>query len=195
YPAGSFPASLRERFRPHMRHHRLRREIITTDLANSIIDRAGTTFVSRLAEETGADTAHIARAYAVAVAVFEMRGFWGEVEALDDVVDEQEQFKILLQGRRLVTRAARWLVRNRRPPLDIAAVVFDYAPGAATLTEAQPELLSGLDGDAWKARVAEFADPGVPSSLVSRAAALDALFFVFDVVGSVRGREEPVRPA
>src|ERR1019366_5534281 len=107
----SLPASLRERFRPHMRRHRLRREIIATDLANSIIDRAGTTFVSRLAEETGADTAHIARAYAVAVAVFEMRGFWGEVEALDDVVDEQAQFKILLQGRRLVTRAARWLVR------------------------------------------------------------------------------------
>ena len=95
----SLPASLRERFRPHMRHHRLRREIITTDLANSIVDYAGTTFVSRLAEETGADTAHIARAYAVAVAVFEMRGFWREVEALDDVVDEETQFKMLLQGR------------------------------------------------------------------------------------------------
>ncbi len=61
----SLPASLRERFRPHMRHHRLRREIITTDLVNTIVDHAGTTFVSRLAEETGADTAHIARAYAV----------------------------------------------------------------------------------------------------------------------------------
>ena len=191
----SLPASLSERLRPHMRHHRLRREIITTDLANSIVDRAGTTFVSRLAEETGAGTAHIARAYAVAVAVFEMRGFWREVEALDDVVDEGTQFKMLLQGRRLVTRAARWLVRNRRPPLDIAAVVFDYAPGAATLTEALPELLSGLDGDAWHARVAEFADPGVPSALASRVAAMDALFFAFDVVESVRGGEESVRRA
>ena len=178
-----------------MRHHRLRREIITTDLVNTIVDYAGTTFVSRLAEETGADTAHIARAYAVAVAVFEMRGFWREVEALDDVVDEETQFKMLLQGRRLLTRAARWLVRNRRPPLDIAAAVSDYAPGAATLWEALPELLSGLDGDAWHARVAEFADAGVPSALASRVAALDALFFAFDVVEIVRGREQPVRRA
>jgi glutamate dehydrogenase len=191
----SLPAALPERFRPRMRHHRLRREIITTDLANSIVDRAGTTFVYRLAEETGADTAHIARAYAVAVAVFEMRGFWREVEALDDVVDEQTQFKILLQGRRLVTRGARWLVRNRRPPLDIAAVVFEYAPGAATLSEELPELLSARDGDAWHARVAEYADPGVPSALASRVAAMDALFFAFDVVEIVRGREEPVRRA
>ena len=191
----SLPASLRERFRPHMRHHRLRREIITTDLVNTIVDHAGTTFVSRLAEETGADTAHIARAYAVTVAVFEMRGFWREVEALDAVVDEDTQFKMLLQGRRLLTRASRWLVRNRRPPLDIAAAVSDYAPGAATLWEALPELLSGLDADGWHARVAEFADAGVPRPLASRVAALDDLFFAFDVVEIVRGREQPVRRA
>ena len=191
----SLPASLRARFQSHMRQHRLRREIVTTDLANSIVDYAGTTFVSRLAEETGADTAHIARAYAVAVAVFDMRGFWREVEALDDVVDEETQFKMLLQGRRLLTRAARWLVRNRRPPLDIGAAVSDYTPGAATLSEALPELLGGLDDDAWHVRVAEFADAGVPSALASRVAALDALFFAFDVVEIVRGREEPVRRA
>ncbi len=191
----SLPAPLSERFRPRMRHHRLRREIITTDLVNIIVDHAGTTFVSRLAEETGADTAHIARAYAVAVAVFEMRGFWREVEALDDVVDEDTQFKMLLQGRRLLTRAARWLVRNRRPPLDIAAAVSDYAHGAATLSEALPELLSGPDADGWRARVAEFADAGVPSALASRVAALDALFFAFDVVETVRGRQHPVRRA
>ena len=148
-----------------------------------------------MAEETGADTEHIARAYAVAVSVFDMRGFWREVGSLDDVVDAETQFKMLLQGRRLVRRAARWLVRNRRPPLDIAAAVADYAPGAATLWEALPELLSGPDGEAWHARVAEFSDPGVPSALASRVAALDALYFSFDVVEIVRGRKQPVRRA
>jgi glutamate dehydrogenase len=191
----SLMGSLRERFRLHMRHHPLRREIIATDLANSIVDYAGTTFVSRLAEETGVDTAHIARAYAVAGAIFEMNGFWREVRTLDDVVDEETQFKMLLQGRRLVTRAARWLVRERRPPLDIGAAISDYAPGAATLSEVLPELRSDLDGDAWHARVAEFANAGVPGALASRVAALDALFFAFDVVEIVRGTEEPVRRA
>ena len=191
----SLPASLRDRFRPHMRNHHLRREIITSDLANSIVDRQGTTFVSRVAEETGADTAHIARAYAVAVAVFEMHRFWREVQALDDVVDEQAQFRMLLQGRRLVTRAARWLVNNRRPPLEIATAVSDYAPGASTLWAALPEVLRGLDGDAWHARVWGFSDPGVPSVLASRVAAMDALFFAFDIVESVRGTDVPVRRA
>jgi glutamate dehydrogenase len=190
--ADSLPASLRERFRPQMRNHRVRREIITTDLANSIVDRQGTTFVYRLAEETGADTAHVARAYAVAVAVFEMRGFWEDVEALDDLVDHERQFNLLLQGRRLVTRATRWLVGNRRPPLDIAAAVADYAPGAASLQEALPELLSGLDSHGWTARLQQFGGPGVPSRLASWAAAMDALFFTFDIVESVRGTDQPV---
>jgi len=124
-----------------------------------------------------------------------MREFWREVEALDAVVAEETQFKMLLQGRRLLTRAARWLVRNRRPPLDIAKAVSDYATEAATLREALPDLLSDLDGDGWHARVAEFADAGVPSALASRVAALDAQFFAFDVVEIVRRREQPVRRA
>ena len=36
------------------------------------------------------------------IAVFEMRGFWREVEALDDFVDEETEFKMLLHGRRLL---------------------------------------------------------------------------------------------
>ena len=193
--AESLPTSVRERFRPHMRNHRLRREIVTTDLANSIVDRQGTTFVSRLAEEAGADAAHVARAYAAALAVFKMRGFWDEVEALHDLVDDDTQFKLLLEGRRLVTRASRWLAGNRRPPLDISAAVADYAPGAAILRETLPELLSGLDSDDWTTRVRQFAGPSVPSALASWVAAMDALFFTFDIVDSVGGTDQPVRLA
>ncbi len=190
----SLPPVLRERLRPYMRRHRLRREIITADLANSIVDRQGITFVSRLAEETGVDAADIARAYVVAVAVFDMRGFWSEVQALDDVAAEETQFKLLLQGRRLLTRAARWLISNRRSPVNVAEAVSDYAPAAATLSEALPELLARLDGSAWHARVRQFTEPGVPGVLASRVAALDALFFTFDIVESVRGtRRSPLR--
>ena len=188
----SLPDALSERFRPDMRRHRLRREIITTDLANSIVDRQGSTFVSRLTEETGADAANVTRAYAAAVAVLRMRGFWGEIEALDDIVAQETQFKLLLEGRRLLTRAARWLLVNRRPVVEIAAAVSDYAPGTATLSDALPELLRALDRTAWQTRVRAFADPGVPVVLAERVAAMDALFFAFDIVESTRGTAQSV---
>ena len=68
-----FPAPLPERFGDVMRRHRLRREIVATRVTNDLIDRAGTTFVFRLREDTGASPADIARASIVAREVFGVR--------------------------------------------------------------------------------------------------------------------------
>ena len=72
-----FPDPLPGRYRERMQGHRLRREIIATVVANQLVDRGGTTFVFRLAEETGADVPQLARAYAVAREVFDMRELLG----------------------------------------------------------------------------------------------------------------------
>src|ERR687893_383819 len=48
-----FPAEMRERFPDAIAGHRLRREIIATQLANAIINRGGATMIARLLDETG----------------------------------------------------------------------------------------------------------------------------------------------
>ena len=59
-----FPMELRERFPDAIASHRLRREIIATQLANAIVNRGGPTIVTRLVDQTGADAPTIAAAYA-----------------------------------------------------------------------------------------------------------------------------------
>ena len=78
-----FPAPLPERFGDEIAAHRLRREIVATRVTNDLVDRAGTTFVFRLREDTGASPADIARASLVARDVFDVRSLWAEIEALD----------------------------------------------------------------------------------------------------------------
>ncbi|HXF45825.1 MAG TPA: NAD-glutamate dehydrogenase domain-containing protein, partial [Burkholderiaceae bacterium] len=56
-----FPAALRERFAAYIPRHPLRREIIATHVLNSMINRAGATFVHRLMETTGAAPPQIVR--------------------------------------------------------------------------------------------------------------------------------------
>src|SRR5947199_7092657 len=97
-----FPAPLPERYERHMQEHRLRREIIATVVANQLVDRAGTTFVFRLREETGAPPSLLARAYAVAREVYEMRDVWAAVEGLDNEIEAHVQLEMLIEGRRLV---------------------------------------------------------------------------------------------
>ena len=131
-----FPPPLRERFGDADRAHPLRREIIATAVINDLVNRAGTTFAFRLGEETGAAPADIARAFIVAREVFDLRGLWAEIEALDGQVPAATQIEMLLEARVLLERATRWLLRNRPRPLDIAATISRFAPGGAALAAA-----------------------------------------------------------
>ncbi|MFU8798180.1 MAG: NAD-glutamate dehydrogenase domain-containing protein, partial [Gammaproteobacteria bacterium] len=68
----AFPPSLRKKFREHMTKHSLQREIVATQVSNSMINHMGITFVHRLQDETGAPISSIVRAYTVAKEVFDM---------------------------------------------------------------------------------------------------------------------------
>ncbi len=189
-----FPDPLPERYRAQMRGHRLRREIISTVVANQLVDRAGTTFAFRLAEETGADTPHLARAFAVAREVFEMRSFWAAVEGLDNRIEAGTQLEMLIEGRRLVERATRWLVRAHAGTIDIEATTRRFLPGARMLADALPGVLEGLDRDFFAERLDELAQAGVRADLARRVASMPALLSVFDIVedGAVTERAQPV---
>jgi len=185
--AGYFPAPLPERFADRLEAHRLRREIVATRVTNGIVDRAGITFVFRLQEDTGATSAEIARAYAVARDVFDMRGLWAEIEALDLEVPARTQIAMLLEARRLVERAARWLLRSRPRPLDIGAEIERFAGGAATVGDALPGVLVSAEREEFEGRVEALAEQGVPDELARRVVSLSDLFAALDIVGVAAG--------
>jgi glutamate dehydrogenase len=177
-----FPAPLPERFGELMHAHRLRREIIATQVVNNMAHGGGITFAFRLREESGAPASEIARAYAAARDIFEMRPQWGEIEALDNQVEASVQIEMLLAGRRLIERGSRWLLRHRSRPLDIGATVHFFQPGAAVLYGAVPRLLGPSDLERLTVRADELEQAGVPPSLALRVASLGTMFATFDIV-------------
>jgi glutamate dehydrogenase len=187
-----FPPPLPDRYPEEMRSHHLRRELIATIVANQLVDRAGVTFFFRLAEETSADVATLARAYAVAREVFAMRDFWDAVEALDNQIEAGTQLAMLNEARRLVERAARWLVRSgARGRLDISAMVARFAPAAEMLAGALPDVLRGRDHEAFEDRLVELQAAGVPDALARRVASMQALLYVFDIVVEAAATKRP----
>src|ERR687893_184760 len=92
-----FPDPLPERFGDLMRAHRLRREIIATQVINNMEHGGGIAFAFRLNEESGAPPSEIARAYAAARDTFDMRAQWAEIEALDNEVAAEVQLRMLLE--------------------------------------------------------------------------------------------------
>ena len=177
-----FPPPLPERYSEQMRSHRLRREIIATVVANQLIDRAGTTFMFRLGEETGAPPSLLARAFAVAREVYEMREFWAHVEELDNEVEASTLLTMLIDARRLVERSTRWLARANPSSIDIERLVARYRPGAQSLWDALPDTLDQTDRDRYDARVNELLAAGVGPQLARRVASMPSMLPVFDIV-------------
>ncbi len=177
-----FPTPVRQRFRTRLARHPLRREIVAAQVTNSLVNRAGTTFVFRLGEETGATGPDIARAVTVARDVFGLREVWEEIEALDGRVPAETQLMMLLKARVLLERATRWLLRNRPRPLDVAASSSHFGPGAAALAATAEDVVCGADRDGARRTADELVAAGVPVELATRVAYLRSLVPALDLV-------------
>ncbi|MFE0589234.1 NAD-glutamate dehydrogenase [Micromonospora echinospora] len=177
-----FPTPMRQRFADRMGQHRLRRDIVTTVLVNEAINRGGITFVFRVVEETAASPADVIRAYLVVREVFGLRELWDAIEALDNRVAPELQTSGYLDTRRLLDRAVRWLVTNRRSPIDVPAEIARLRDGVARLLPELDSLFYGAEREALAAHVDMMSKRGLPRELAERATRLMYSFGLLDVV-------------
>ena len=86
-----FPSHLVERFPDALEQHRLRREIISTQLTNSMINRGGPSFAVRIGDQTGASASAIAAAFFVVRNSYDMIALNSAVDALDNKISGKLQ--------------------------------------------------------------------------------------------------------
>jgi glutamate dehydrogenase len=87
-----------------------------------------------------------------------------------------------IEMRTLVERASRWLVSNRRPPLDSEGTVAAFRPQVQQLLPALPDLLTGRTLTAFQARKERLVGRGVPEELAERVAVLAPAYAVLTIV-------------
>ncbi|ADU08758.1 MULTISPECIES: NAD-glutamate dehydrogenase [Micromonospora] len=182
-----FPTPLRQRFAERMGRHRLRRDIVTTVLVNEAINRGGISFVFRVVEETAASAADVLRAYVVVREVFGLRDLWDAVEALDNKVSPELQTAVYLDTRRLLDRAVRWLVTNRRSPIDVPAEIARLRDGVARLLPDLENRFWGTEREAIAAHIESLVERGLPRDLAEQATRLMYSFGLLDIVETAQG--------
>ena len=190
-----FPAVLVERYKSEMYDHRLKREIVATQVANDLVDHMGVVFVRRLIDSTGADRATIARSYVVARDSFQLPRLWEQIEALDNQVPCAVQYDMMLDLMRMLRRATRWFLRNRTGMSTRDAIDF-FAPRLAQLQENIGKRLRGEEHEAWTARRQTLTEAGVPDALASTVAAAGSLYAALGIIQTARQtNEKPQRVA
>jgi len=187
-----FPRALSTRYAAYFPRHALKREIIATHVANSMINRVGSTFVHRLCESTGAAPHEVVRAYLLAREIFGFVALWQAIEALDNRVDDAVQSKMLIDTSRQMERGTTWFLRSRRLAEDMAATIAHFTPRVEALSAHLSELQDEGDRARDAAAVALYVKSGVPADVAGRVVTLETLYSTLDIVEVAGGTKRPV---
>jgi glutamate dehydrogenase len=187
-----FPKILGERFADALENHRLRRDIIATQLSNSMINRGGPSLVTRLADQTGAAPARIAAAFAAVRDSYGMTALNGEIDALDAKIAGKVQLDLYAAIEDLLLDRLVWFLRNIDLTQGLAAIVEHYRDGIAAVAAALEGAVSPEAAAARSARTAELQLAGVPPDLASRIAELAVLSAAPDIVLVAERAGKPV---
>ncbi len=189
-----FPKAIQERYADLMEKHPLKREIIATRVTNSMVNRMGASFVTRIREDTGADAAAIAKAYAVAREVFQAQAYWTELEAQDATVAANSQIDGFKEMWDVVRQATRWLLnRPGGDHIEIQQQVKRFGPGIAELYEYLLEALPQDSFAVYEQQKAGYLESGFTEPMANRIALLQFMTVGLDIVDEAAQQNLPVR--
>lgn len=193
---GYFPLGMRQDYRAAMEEHPLRSEIVVTRLVNQLINDAGITYLHRLSGETGADVRDLTVANFLSREIFGARATWDRIATFDHHLDAGLQTRMRLEVRTLVERASRWLVNNRRLPLDSEAVIAEFEVTAEQVTAALPGLMTGAELAAFEGRRDRMVKAGVSDELATQVAVCPPAYMVLGIVqNAARAEADPLEVA
>ena len=191
-----FPTPLQRRYSEFMGEHQLSREIISTLVTNSLVNRMGPVFVYRARDETGADVASVARAYTIAREVFEARSLWNAIEELDNKIHANAQYSMLSKTTRLLKHGTHWFLDRSIFVNDIAAAVERFGKPTQRLMDGVEEFLLGRELMRFQEAQALYGEIGIPQEVARRMAGLQSLHSALDIVEVAEATNaDPVRVA
>ena len=188
----AFPPELIAGYADAVADHQLRQEIAATQLANDMVDRVGFTFFFRQMESTGATASDIVRAYTISLHILEVEKLWQSIETNQSNLPASTQLELLHILMRLVRRATRWLLRNRRQNLNCVDLIESMTEPMQVVLRQLPELHEQEWINLWNGEKAQLVDLGVEEPLSSTLAAADSMFISVGTVALALRLQRPV---
>jgi glutamate dehydrogenase len=187
YLVNYFPPQAVEAAGPErLRAHRLRREIVTTQLVNDLVDLMGSSFLHRLARDTGQAVPDIVRAWLVASRISGAPEIRADVAALEGKYPSETLYRWLAGLARVLESTTAWILANVPGDGATDALIEDAKRGLAVLRGNFAKVVSGEDRAIFMARLGELQDLGVERTLGERLITLRFLPQLLEIVEVAR---------
>jgi glutamate dehydrogenase len=176
-----FPSQMKKGFAEEIRTHRLRREIIATQLANDVINRGGPTFVSRLADLTGQSGPEIVRAYVIVRDGFELDGVFAGIDALDNAIPGETQNGFYAKVAQMLNWTTAWVLRNGTRAAGLKGAIEEIRQARIALQPRLDKLLPLSMTGLIREDTASSAALGAPAALAAQLARLGIAPIIPDI--------------
>ncbi len=174
-----------------LRDHRLQREIVATVLANHLVDLMGTTFIPRVARDTGAAPAAIARGWYVAAEIAGARELLEGLEHSRERLSAEQEYRWLMALEGVLERTVRWALENLPEEAGVGAAIEQFKVPVVELCEVLPSICHGSQLAALQQALQQLEGSGVPTDAAQRIAALQ---FLGDLMAVTRIADEIRQP-
>ncbi|MGB7369619.1 NAD-glutamate dehydrogenase [Erythrobacter sp.] len=172
-----FPAPMQKKYADQIRTHRLRNELVATDLSNRIVNRLGLVHAFELPEEEGVGLADVAAAFVVVERLFDLKALWADIDAQE--MPEVARLNLLDRLAAAVGNLMSDVLRTASGSVAASEMIETLRPSVDALSRERSDLIAGVARERSDALRAEFVEQGAPAGLGDRVADL------FDYDGAV----------
>jgi len=177
-----FPPQIAEKYPDALEHHRLRREIIATQLANAMINCGGPSLIVRIGDQTGASPDRIAAAFTAVRHSYDMLMLNAAIDGRDNKIPSALQLSLYADVQDLLLDRLVWFLRNVDMSQALASMIERYQSGIAEVAAVLNQVLPEGMLKARATRVEELGNAGIAEPLARRMADLPALTSAPDIV-------------
>jgi glutamate dehydrogenase len=193
YLVGYFPAAAVQSAGPErLAQHRLRREIVATEVVNDLVNLMGASFLHRTARDAGAEIPAVIRAWLVASLISGAAEIRSDLEKLEGRYPADTIYRWLLGLARVLEATTHWVLGNVAADAPTAQVVESARTGLSVLRANFARFVGGEDRALFMSRLGELQDLGVERTLGERLITLRFLPQLLEIVELSRsaGTEE-----
>jgi glutamate dehydrogenase len=183
YLVGYFPSqAVQAAGAERLREHRLRREIVTTELVNDLVDMMGSSFLHHAARDAGTDIPSVVRAWILASQLAGAAPLREELARLEGELPAEVVYRWYFGLARVLARTTRWVLANVAPDVPTTQVVEQHLDGINRLREEFGRVVTGEDRELFSTLLAEIRPIGIDHQLAERIITLRFLPQLLDIL-------------
>ncbi len=179
---GYFPKELRKKYYQDILNHPLRREIIATEIANSLVERVGSTFVMRTSIETGMPKSEVIKAYLAVSAILNEEKIVEQLDAFDNPITTRLHLTILLNLSSAMDNMVRWLLDTHKVYLSLEEIIKRYQVSFQQLIASIESFLKQVEKGIVREQVTKLIMNGFPRDLANMVSSLEYGSVLLDII-------------